>query len=90
MLIGGETIPYFSQSARDHLRKIPTIVIDYPNTPLEFTPTVRITTAVYGLHAAGTAYRMDNVPLPLRALQPSQYPTDEEVLSDLLAGFMGD
>ena len=90
VIVGAETIPYFSHAARDHLRKIPTIVIDYPNVPLEFTPTVRFTTAVYGLHAAGTAYRMDNVPLPLRAMQPSQYPTDAEVLSDLLAGFRGD
>ena len=90
VIVGAETIPYFSHAARDHLKSIPTIVIDYPNAPLEFTPTVRFTTAVYGLHAAGTAYRMDNVPLPLRALQPSNYPTDEEVLTDLLAGFMGD
>ncbi len=90
VIVGAETIPYFSNEARDHLKSIPTIVIDYPNSPLEFTPTVRFTTAVYGLHAAGTAYRMDNVPLPLRALQSSQYPTDEEVLSDLLAGFRGD
>jgi len=90
VIVGAETLPYFSESARDYLRKIPTIVIDYPNSPLEFTPTVRFTTAVYGLHAAGTAYRMDNVPLSLRAMQPSQYPTDEEVLSELLAGFRGD
>jgi formylmethanofuran dehydrogenase subunit B len=90
VIVGAETIPYFSRAARDHLKSIPTIVIDYPNAPLEFTPTVRFTTAVYGLHAAGTAYRMDNVPLPLRALQPSPYPTDEKVLTDLLAGFRGD
>lgn len=90
VIVGAETIPYFSQAARDHLKSIPAIVIDYPNAPLEFTPMVRFTTAVYGLHAEGTAYRMDNVPLPLRALQPSLYPTDEEVLTDLLAGFRGD
>ena len=90
VIVGAETIPHFSHAARDHLKAIPTIVIDYPNVPLEFTPTVRFTTAVYGLHAAGTAYRMDNVPLPLRALQSSHYPTDEQVLTDLLAGFRGD
>ncbi len=90
VIVGAETIPYFSHAARDHLKSIPTIVIDYPNAPLEFTPTVRFTTAVYGLHAAGTAYRMDNVPLPLRALRHSHYPTDEKVLTDLLAGFRGD
>ena len=90
VIVGAETIPHFSHAARDHLKAIPTIVIDYPNVPLEFTPTVRFTTAVYGLHAAGTAYRMDNVPFPLRALQSSHYPTDEKVLTDLLAGFRGD
>ena len=90
LIVGAETIQHFSKAARDHLQSIPTIVIDYPNAPLEFTPTTRFTTAVYGLHAAGTAYRMDNVPLPLRALQTSKYPTDEIVLSDLLAGFRGD
>ena len=90
VIVGAETIPHFSRAARDHLKSIPTIVLDYPNVPLEFTPTVSFTTAVYGLHAAGTAYRMDNVPLPLRALQPSPYPTDEVVLTDLLAGFRGD
>ena len=87
VIVGAETIPYFSKAARECLKSIPTIVIDYPNAPLEFAPNVRITTAVYGLHAAGTAYRMDNVPLPLRALQTSNYPTDEDVMSDLLAGF---
>ena len=90
VIIGAETIPYFSTAAREHLKSIPTIVIDYPNVPLEFVPSVRFTTAVYGLHAEGTAYRMDNVPLPLRALQPSTYPTDEDVLTDLLVQFKGD
>ncbi|MGI9471688.1 MAG: hypothetical protein ACR2NZ_09170, partial [Rubripirellula sp.] len=44
---------------------------------------VRFTTAVYGLHAEGTAYRMDNVPVPLRALMPTRLPTDEFVLESL-------
>ena len=86
VLVGAETIPYFSPAARAHLRSIPTIVLDYPGVPLEFTPTVRFTTAVYGLHAAGTAYRMDNVPLPLQAICPSDLPTDEAVLTALANG----
>ena len=81
---------YFSRAARDCLKSIPTIVIDYLNAPPEFTPNVRFTTAVYGLHAVGTAYRMDSVPLPFRVLHASNYPTDEDVLSDLLAGVMDD
>jgi formylmethanofuran dehydrogenase subunit B len=28
----------------------------------------------------GTAYRMDDVPIPLRAVLPTEYPSDAEVL----------
>ena len=85
LLLGAETIPYFSQAAREQLRKIPTIVIDYPGAALEFTPTVRLTTSVYGLHAPGTAYRMDNVPVSLQALLPGSLSTDAQVLQAIQA-----
>ena len=45
---------------------------------------VRFTTAVYGVHRTGTAYRMDEVPIPLRAVLPSDAPSDEEVLQGIL------
>ena len=41
---------------------------------------VHFTTAVTGISAPGTAYRMDEVPLPLRPALKSPYPTDEEIL----------
>ena len=41
---------------------------------------VRFTTAVYGVHEPGTAYRMDEVPIPLRTFLPAEYPTDDLVL----------
>jgi len=44
---------------------------------------VRFTTAVYGIHRAGTAYRMDEVPIPLRGFLPSPLPSDDEVLDGL-------
>ncbi len=83
VLVGAETVSYFSQQALEHLRSIPIIVLDYPNVPFALTPDVRITTAVYGLHAAGTVYRMDNVPIPLRGMIASGLPTDQEVLEKL-------
>jgi formylmethanofuran dehydrogenase subunit B len=43
-------------------------------------PTVRFTTAVSGIHRPGTAYRMDEVPIPLRVVLPVIYPSDEAVL----------
>jgi formylmethanofuran dehydrogenase subunit B len=46
-------------------------------------PSVRFTTAVYGIHLPGTAYRMDEVPIPLRAVLPPQYASDADVLDAL-------
>jgi formylmethanofuran dehydrogenase subunit B len=52
-------------------------------------PTVRFTTAVYGVHQPGTAYRMDEIPIPLKVLLPTEYPSDGEVLTRLLARVRG-
>ena len=84
LLVGAETIPYFSQRARQQLDQIPVILLDYPGTKPTVQPEVQFTTAVYGLHAEGTAYRMDNVPIPLRSLLETDLPTDEKILVDLL------
>jgi len=37
----------------------------------------------YGYHLPGTAYRMDEVPIPLRAVLTSQYPSDAAVLQEI-------
>src|SRR5205823_14001521 len=81
LLVGSEAVPRFSAAARAHLAKIPTIVLDSPTVAPDFVPAVRFTTAVYGVHRPGTAYRMDEVPIPLRVLLPTDYPSDTEVLA---------
>lgn len=83
VFVGTETVRYFSEGARRQLDKIPTIVLDYPATVAPFSPTVRLTTAVYGLHAGGTIYRMDEVPIGLRTGLRTDYPTDEVVMNEL-------
>jgi formylmethanofuran dehydrogenase subunit B len=45
-----------------------------------FQATVKFTTAVYGIHLAGTAYRMDEVPIPLRQVLPGNLPSDASIL----------
>ena len=50
--------------------RLPTIVFDYPTVESSIVPTIRFTTAVYGVHRPGTAYRMDGVPIPLQAFLP--------------------
>src|SRR5438105_13394402 len=73
----GATMP---QPAIGHLSRIPTIVLDPKVTHTSRLARVHITTAVTGVSAPGTVYRMDEVPLPLRPALTSPYPTDEEVI----------
>jgi len=73
----GATMP---QPAIDHLTRIPTIVLDPKVTHTSRLARVHITTAATGISAGGTAYRMDEIPLPLRPILRSPYPTDEEVI----------
>jgi formylmethanofuran dehydrogenase subunit B len=73
----GATMP---QPGIDHLARIPTIVLDPKVTHTSRLARVHITTAATGVSAPGTAYRMDEVPLPLRPALRSPYPTDEEII----------
>lgn len=78
----GATMP---KPAIEHLKRTPTIVLDPKVTHTSRLARVHFTTAPAGISAPGTAYRMDEVPLPLRpALKPS-YLTDEEVLKRIVA-----
>ena len=80
LLVGSEGIAGLSAESIAQLQRIPTIVLDYAEVESPVTPTVRFTTAAYGIHLPGTAYRMDEVPIPLRAVLSSEYPSDETVL----------
>lgn len=73
----GATMP---QPAIDHLARIPTIVLDPKVTHTSEIARVHFTTAATGISAPGTAYRMDEIPLPLKPVLNSPYPTDEEVI----------
>jgi formylmethanofuran dehydrogenase subunit B len=85
LLVGSEGIEPLSAAAKAHLAKIPTIVLDYPHVRSPLAPTVRFTTAIYGIHREGTAYRMDEVPIPLRQVLTSPLASDGEVLRAILA-----
>ncbi len=80
VFVGSEPFGDLSPRAQRVVEELPTIALDYPNAEPAFAATVQITTAIYGIHAPGTAYRMDEVPIPLRGLVRSSFPTDEKVL----------
>src|SRR5205814_1639280 len=80
MVLGADPGATMPQPAIDHLARIPTITLDPKVTHTSRLSRVHITTAVTGISAAGTAYRMDEIPMPLRPALKSPYPTDEEVV----------
>jgi formylmethanofuran dehydrogenase subunit B len=80
MIIASDPMSNFSQPARDHLRSIPSIVLDPKLSETAKVATVAFTTSVYGINTAGTVYRMDDIPLYLRPAFESPYPSDFEVL----------
>ncbi len=79
-IIGADPGATMPQPAIDHLSRIPTIVLDPHVTHTSRLAKVHITTAPAGISAPGTAYRMDEIPMPLRPAFKSPYPSDEEVV----------
>jgi formylmethanofuran dehydrogenase subunit B len=83
LLIARDPLGLFpSAAARAHLRQIPFVSIGPAPCP---EAAVCFVTAMPGIYARGTVYRMDDVALPLRVVLPCTLPTDEQVLSRLLA-----
>jgi len=80
LILGADPGATMPQPAIDHLASIPTIVLDPKVTHTSRLARVHITTAVTGISAPGTVYRMDEIPLPLKPILRSPYPTDEEVI----------
>lgn len=92
LVVGSESLAQLSAAALDRLRQIPTIFVDPAEAPtanscakLSMQPDVRFVTSVYGIHLPGTAYRMDDVPIPLRQILPAVDPSDADVLQALCA-----
>jgi formylmethanofuran dehydrogenase subunit B len=80
LILGADPGATMPQPGIDHLARIPTIVLDPKVTHTSRLARVHITTAVTGVSAPGTSYRMDEIPLPLRPALVSPYPTDEDVI----------
>jgi formylmethanofuran dehydrogenase subunit B len=83
LIVASDPMANFSQPAREHLAKIPYVALDPKETATSKQATVSFTTATYGINVAGTVYRMDDVPIPLRPAFDSPYPSDEDILKKI-------
>ncbi|HVX10090.1 MAG TPA: formylmethanofuran dehydrogenase subunit B [Pirellulales bacterium] len=81
LLVATDPFENFNDRACRWLRSIPSVYVGAPDREVARQATVSFATATYGIHAPGTVYRMDDVPLRLRPALESRYATDLEVLS---------
>ena len=80
LIVATDPGAHLPQDAVRHLQSIPTIHLDPHNNKTTPWATVVIPVAPAGVAAADTFYRMDNIPLRVRKLVESPYPSDEDVL----------
>lgn len=84
LIIAADPVSSLPGMVARQLAEIPTIALDTHESETTKIARVAFATATAGIHVEGTVYRMDNVPIHLRKVLPSRYPSDEEVLRRLL------
>jgi formylmethanofuran dehydrogenase subunit B len=84
LVIAADPVSNLPAKAVRRLKEIPTISLDTHDSETTRIARVAFTTATAGIHTEGTVYRMDNIPIRLRKVLPSDHPTDEAVVQLLL------
>ncbi len=80
IIVASDECGFRPQGAPDHLASTPYIAMDPKETATTRQATVAFHVATYGINVAGTVYRMDDVPIPLRPAFESPLPSDLEIL----------
>jgi formylmethanofuran dehydrogenase subunit B len=80
LIVASDPLATLPSRAASYLAKIPTVVIDPHYSATAKPARVFLPSAPVGVAASGTAYRMDQVPLPLKKVIDSKYPSDCDIL----------
>ncbi len=84
LIVASDPAAHFPRRAVEHLKRIPVIQIDpHPNLTTLLANIV-IPSAIAGLEAEGTAYRMDGIPLRVKKVVETEYWSDEQILEKML------
>ena len=84
VVLGVETIRDLPPDAQEALADLAVIALGGPRiTEDQGSRTIFFPTATYGIHRPGTAYRLDEVAIPLKVLLNTDCPTDAEVVTEL-------
>jgi formylmethanofuran dehydrogenase subunit B len=86
LVIASDPVSNFPRKAAEHLVEAPLIVIDPHMNVTAMVGDVVFPSSIVGVEKAGTAYRMDHVPLPLKKVvePPEGLLSDEEILRRIL------
>lgn len=84
MIIASDPAAHLPSNASEHLADIPTVVLDPKWNATTYLADVAIPTAMVGVEAEGTTYRMDGIPLNLKKVIDTGYIPDREVLERLI------
>jgi formylmethanofuran dehydrogenase subunit B len=87
LIVASDPVANFPRAAAEHLTKGPLIVVDPHMNATSQMADVVFPSAFVGIETAGTAYRMDHVPLRLRKIvdPPKGILSDEEILKRILS-----
>lgn len=80
LVVASDPVASLPGKAVRRLKEIPTVALDTHESETTRIARVAFTTATAGIHAEGTIYRMDNVPIRLRPVLASSYLSDEALL----------
>jgi formylmethanofuran dehydrogenase subunit B len=87
LVVASDPVANLPRKAVEHLVKNPLIVIDPHMNATSQMADIVFPSAFVGIEAAGTAYRMDHVPLPLKqvVVPPKGILTDKDILMRILS-----
>jgi formylmethanofuran dehydrogenase subunit B len=85
LVVASDPAAHFPRACAEHLRDIPTVLIDPFPTMTTALADVQIPVAVTGIDAGGTAYRMDGIPIHVKKVIESSVPSDRDILAQMYA-----
>lgn len=80
LIVASDPGAHFPRPCVEHLSKIPVVQIDPHVNATTHISRLQIPVAVTGIDAEGTAYRMDGVPIRMKSVLQTRYPTDADIL----------
>ena len=85
LVVGADPVEYLPSHLAAMLERLPTVVLAPRLNRTARQATVFFPTAVYGISAPGTMFRVDRIPVRTRQVLESPLPTDAAVLRRLLS-----